>query len=115
MFTDPHVPHPALFQDGRKVRLGDIIGEGAVTEDDIRLAYGFQFLVPADHTERQRFHIGNNNIFGEAHQKSACADALYCLPAAAGRTARSASRGSRPVATGVFTRNRPIKLLSLGR
>ena len=45
--------------------LATVVIEGAATEDDGRLAYWVQFLVPADHAERQRFHIDNSNLFGE--------------------------------------------------
>ena len=37
-----------LQKNGGEIRLGDVI-EGAATEDDGRLAYWVQFLVPADH------------------------------------------------------------------
>ena len=70
-----------LLENGGEIRLGDIIGEGAVTKDNSRLACGVQFLVPVDHTERQRFDICNSNPFGEAHQKRPSADTLYLLSA----------------------------------
>ena len=69
-----------LQKNGGEIRLGDVVIEGAATEDDGRLAYWVQFLVPADHAERQRFHIDNSNLFGEAHQKRAGGDEVPFEP-----------------------------------
>ncbi|MGH8549242.1 MAG: hypothetical protein ACRERU_11705 [Methylococcales bacterium] len=39
-----------LFQNGRHVGFGDVIGEGAVTEEHLAFVRGFQFLVPVNYT-----------------------------------------------------------------
>ena len=39
-----HVPEAVLLQDGRKVRLGDIVREGAVAEDYGTVTGGFELL-----------------------------------------------------------------------
>ena len=53
----PHVFQPVLLEDGGEVGLGHVVGEGAVAEDDVRLAGRGQFLVPGDDAERQRLHL----------------------------------------------------------
>ena len=81
-----------LQKNGGEIRLGDVVIEGAATEDDGRLAYWVQFLVPADHAERQRFHIDNSNLFGEAHQKRASGDEVPFEPLKS-RTVQGAAGG----------------------
>ena len=40
------IAETVLLQDGREVRLGDIVGEGAVSEDDCGFSGGRQLGVP---------------------------------------------------------------------
>ena len=49
----PHVLKAMLLEDGCDVRLGDVIGEGTVTEDDGGLACGVLFFAPRGDAERK--------------------------------------------------------------
>ena len=76
-----HPREPVLLENGAEVGFGHIVGEGAITEDDVRIARGGELHVPCNNAERQRFNLGGGDLRCEADEQRASADAVDSLPA----------------------------------
>jgi hypothetical protein len=66
-----------LFQDGREVGLGHVVGEGAVAEDAGGVAGGGQRLVPGDDTLREWLYVVAADLLRQAGQQDTAADGIY--------------------------------------
>ena len=65
-----------LFQDGRKVRFGNVIREGAVTEDHGAVAGGLDLGMLLGNAKGQRLHFLSGDLFVEAGEQRASADGV---------------------------------------
>ena len=68
-----------LFQYGRHVSLGDVIGEGAVTEGHLGIAGEFQLIAPVDDALGEGFDFVTVDRFIETGEKDTVADAVNGL------------------------------------
>ena len=78
MSQAPHVLYAVLLQDCRQVRLGHVVGKGAVAKDAGRVALRRQFFVPADDTLGQGFNFIRRDGRRQAGHQYAVADGVDC-------------------------------------
>ena len=69
-----------LLEDRGQVSFGNIIGKGAVPENDSGITGRRQRLVPSDDPERQCLYFGCRDLFSHAGKKGAHADAVDNFP-----------------------------------
>src|SRR5207244_2402906 len=87
----PHVSDALLLEHGSHVRLGHIVGKGAIAENAGRVASRRQGLMPLDDSERKRLHFVPADCRRQAHDEDSTAnrvDILACNGALLNRDAK---------------------------
>ena len=70
-----HIPLTVLLQDGRKIRLGYVVHERAIAENQSAVARQRELFVPLEETEGQRLYVDTGDL---------CVDLAINTPAECG-------------------------------